>query len=379
MSSGGTFLRAQDSLPPVNKKPVDVNFIFNYYVQDGEHSAVTGGIGTQSLADRASVITVNIPVDSTGRIGFTQAVNYYSSASTDNIDFKVSSASRDDLHWQMQVDYEKERLGKDHSYSISAGAGSESDYISSSIGAGWSKWTKDKNHYFDLNLKAYFDTWVLIFPEELRQTAHRDISTDKRKTILLSSSYSRVINKRMKGSVFFEAVYQTGLLSTPFHRVYFADTDAARIEKFPSSRFKLPIGFRLNTFIGNSLVLRLYDRFYWDNFGILANAFTIEPVLKLSNSFSIYPFYRFYFQTASDYFAPYAEHLSSDEFYTSDYDLSGFYSHKGGFGLRISPVWYNTFKNRRRAFRSFTLRYSLYSRSDGLKSGNVNMGFSFAF
>lgn len=359
---------------------MDVNFIFNYYEQDGNHSAVTAGNGTEKLNDIANTTIINIPIDSTGRIGFTNGVNYYTSASTDKIDFKASSASRNDFHWQMHVDYQKEIPDKKYSYNIKAGTSVESDYISSSIGAGWNKWTTDKNNYFNLDFEAYFDTWVLIFPEELRLTAHRDVSTDKRKTFVLAASYSRVINKRMKGSVFIEPVYQTGLLSTPFHRVYFGSADETKIEKFPSSRFKLPAGFRLNTFIGGFMVLRVYDRFYWDNFGITANAITVEPVFKISSFFSLYPYYRFYIQSASDYFSPYAEHSINSVYYTSDYDLSAFNSHKWGVGLKYSPVWLNKRKEmKRRAFRALSIRYARYYRSDGLHYWMINSGFSFAF
>ena len=44
-------------------------------------------------------------------------------------------------------------------------------------------------------------------------------------------------------------------------------------------------------------------------------------------------------QTASDYFAPYAQHLSSEEFYTSDYDLSALSSHKYGMGVKYFPFY----------------------------------------
>ena len=43
---------------------IDVNFLMSYYEQDGIHSAVTGGVGTEELEDFASMLIVNIPLDS---------------------------------------------------------------------------------------------------------------------------------------------------------------------------------------------------------------------------------------------------------------------------------------------------------------------------
>jgi len=45
------------------------------------------------------------------------------------------------------------------------------------------------------------------------------------------------------------------------------------------------------------------------------------------------PSFRWYEQSQADYFAPYGVHLSTERYYTSDYDLSGFTSKQIGFGL----------------------------------------------
>jgi len=42
----------------------EINFLFNYYEQEGNHSAVTGGIGTEALTNMAPMIQVNVPIDS---------------------------------------------------------------------------------------------------------------------------------------------------------------------------------------------------------------------------------------------------------------------------------------------------------------------------
>ena len=42
-------------------KEIDANFLSGYYHQDGNNSAVTGGIGTEKLTDFSNVFIVNVP------------------------------------------------------------------------------------------------------------------------------------------------------------------------------------------------------------------------------------------------------------------------------------------------------------------------------
>ena len=86
--------------------------------------------------------------------------------------------------------------------------------------------------------------------------------------------------------------------------------------------------------------------------------------------------YRYYTQTASDYFAPYEQHLSTETFYTSDYDLSKFVSNQYGLGFTYTDIF-----TRARIFvlglKSIDLRLNHYQRSDGLSANIASFGFKF--
>src|ERR1700694_4751855 len=76
----------------------EVNFVSGYYLQDGNHSAVTGGIGTEHLVDFANTIELKFSkYDRKYRkhaLSFELGVDHYSSASSDMIDpHTISSAS----------------------------------------------------------------------------------------------------------------------------------------------------------------------------------------------------------------------------------------------------------------------------------------------
>ena len=74
-------------------KETEVNFLYSYYEQDGDHSPVLGGTGTEYLTDQVGKIIVNIPVKE-NTISFSAGIDHYTSASTDNINpASISSAS----------------------------------------------------------------------------------------------------------------------------------------------------------------------------------------------------------------------------------------------------------------------------------------------
>jgi len=64
---------------------------------------------------------------------------------------------------------------------------------------------------------------------------------------------------------------------------------------------------------------------------------SLEVPVKITPFLSVSPFYRYYSQSASKYFAPYKQHTNAEEFYTSNYDLSKFRSSFFGAGIRCAP------------------------------------------
>ena len=140
----------------------------------------------------------------------------------------------------------------------------------------------------------------------------------------------------MQGSIVVDLVEQNGYLGLPFHRVYF-NNGKDTIENLPSQRFKLPIGLRLNYFLGDHIILRGYYRYYLDSWGLISNTANIEVPIKLTPFLSLSPFYRYYAQTGAKYFAPYAQHSPNDKYYTSNYALAAFTSQSFGIGLRMAP------------------------------------------
>lgn len=383
----------------VNLEDIEISFLTSYYQQDGENSPVTGGTGTEFLTNIAPAILVNVPIDSVHSISLYGGVDFYTSASSDNIDNPyladhVSSASSSDVRGYATLTYKNKNKNKGITKGVIAGFSAEYDVKSASIGGLYNFNSKDNNRELGIKAVYYFDDWQLIFPTELRGSPGATLETDKRHSLNLSLTGSSILTKRLALSLTSDFVYQAGLLSTPFHRVYFAGQSLdplapslANLEKLPNSRIKIPIGLRLNLFPSDYFIVRTYYRYYWDNWNVQGHTAKLEIPIKLGESLRLSPFYRYHRQSKAEYFAPIFQHSGLEDFYTSDFDLSGFSSNQFGAGLDISPLFgisrYRSPVNRDKAgmLKNIELRYAYYMRSplDGSEDGKLNAGiFSFA-
>ena len=361
----------------------EVNFISSYYTQNGDNSAVTGGKGTEKLNDIATTFDIKISKydknNHKHNLNFELGVDSYTSASSDKIDPNtVSSASYQDIRIYPSLNYSFQNEEKNYIVSAGLSGSAEFDYTSIGVNAGYTKISKDKNREFSLKGMAFFDTWKVILPIELRNNPSDDeanhLDSKPRTSYNLGVTFSQIINKNFQIALLSDLGYQQGLLATKFNRVYFDNGDV-KSEKLPDTRFKIPIGIRANYFLGDHIILRSFYRYYQDDWNIKSHTFSIEPVIKLSAFSSIAIPYRFYNQTSADYFKPINTHVLADEFYTSDYDLSQFKSHMIGLGYKVIDSDKGLFNVKR--INALELRYGYYNRDNGLKSHIVTLALRF--
>jgi hypothetical protein len=358
----------------------EVNLVSAYYTQDGNHSAVTGGIGTEQLNDISNTIDIKwIRYDKNDRLHALTAelgIDHYTSASSDQIDpAQVSSASHADTRIYPSINYAVTNIPKGRTVGATVSISKEYDYQSLGFGAQYSKASADNNHEFGLRVQAFFDQWKIILPVELRASGRKDEGYTPRRTYSASLSWSQVISTRLQAVFLVDLVSQNGLLATDYQRVYFKN-GLETFERLPSGRFKIPVGARLHYFAGDRFVLRASYRFYADNWGIAAHTAELEVPVKISPYFSVSPFYRYYTQTAADYFAPFEAHLPTEAFYTSDYDLSAMQSQFFGTGLRWVPLK-GVFGSKH--WNMIELRYGHYQRSTGLHSNIITLNLKFKY
>ncbi len=391
---------AQDSTSTYKKRVLEapeVDFLASYYSQDGDNAAVSGGIGSEKLTDFTPTIVVAIPLNDDDVLTIDAGVSAYTSASSSNIDpfdsnspadpFVASSgASASDLWAGGNINYSHSSDDRNDIVSAKVSVSSEFDYFSFGFGGSYTKLFNEKNTELSVHANVYLDTWKLLYPIELRQSSNfNGLDKKNRNSYSVGFGFSQILSKKLQGALSLDLVQQQGLLSTPFQRVYFSDLPdrfsenfqlADDIERLPDTRFKTAIGGRLNYFINEMFVVRTYYRYYFDDWGIKSHTASVEVPIKITDKFTLYPSYRYYNQTAADYFYPYNVALSTDEFYTSDYDLSEFSANQYGFGIGYTDV-FTKFRVLKFGLKSVDLKYDYYKRDTGLNYSLISAGFKF--
>jgi len=454
-----TAFSQDNSKVPVFKKRVlestEVDFLASYYKQDGSRSAVSGGIGSEKLTDIASNIVVSMPLNADDVLTIDLGISAYSSASSSNINpfnstgasgggntsdkgpsgtpWQASSgASGSDELVSIVANYSHSSDSRNFIWNADVSFSNEYDYTSVGFGGGIASLFNEKNTELSLKVNAYLDQWRPIYPTELDEyslygsnflnhgyffgvsvldqngvsstnylpSAFKPVTTVKRNSFSASVGLSQVLTKKLQVSFSFDLLQQQGLLSSPYHRIYFADKAnfyigqaqyisnyesssntgvyklADDIERLPDSRFKIPVGARLNYYINERFIVRTYYRFYSDNWDVQSHTASIELPVKLSDKFTVFPMYRYYTQTASKYYAPYETHLSTEQFYTSDADLATFNANQYGFGVSYTDI-FTAGRIWKFGLKNIDFRFNHYKRSDNLTANIASIAFKF--
>ena len=369
----------------------EVNLVSGYYRQDGNHSAVTGGIGTQKVTDISNVLELKFVKtgedDNKYTLDIEAGLDNHTAASQKYIS-KTGASSPNGVRFYPSVNWKVENIHKT-TLGFGASYSGEFNYHSYGLNVIVGKLSKNSNREINFKAQAFFDRVTLIEPSEFVQKTVSvntsasgggegkvTIPKSSRNTYSGSLSISQVINKNLQVALITDIVAQNGLLSLPFHRVYFnyPGSDSDKIEHLPDSRIKLPVAARMNYFIGSKLIVKSYYRYYTDNWGIHSHTAQLEMPYKISPFLSVAPFYRYYTQTAAIYFAPYKEHVLSDKYFTSNYDLSAFSSQYFGVNVRISPK-NGVFKIP--YFKMIEIRYGHYLQTTSLNADNIGINFRF--
>lgn len=413
----------QDSTKVYKKRVLEtteVDFLTSYYSQDGDNAAVSGGIGTEELTDITGTFVVSIPLNDDDVLTIDAGVSAYTSASSSNVGpfddgtadpFQASSgASSSDLWVNLTGSYSHSSDDRNDIWSAKISISSEYDYFSAGVGGSYTKLLNEKNTELSVNANVYIDTWNAIYPTELRPFGENgnglnnslftqntitgntnynprfsEFKDEGRNSYSLGFGFSQILHKNVQGSLALDFVQQQGLLSTPFQRVYFGDVAdsfidnfqlADAVERLPDSRFKVAVGGRLNWYLNETFTIRTFYRYYFDDWGITSHTASFEVPIKITDKFTLYPSYRFYNQTAADYFRPYESALSTDEFYTSDYDLSEYSANQIGFGVSYTDIFAKA-HIWKLGLKSIDLKFYQYDRDTSFTSSIITAGFKF--
>ncbi|MBZ5858711.1 DUF3570 domain-containing protein [Flavihumibacter profundi] len=396
VSAFGQSNRADTLYDPKPLRLDEINLVSSYYTQEGNHSAVMGGLGNEHVVDFANGLELKFvgwdmahnKHTLSGEIGF----DHHTAASAAYVS-KTGASNTNGTRFYPSLNYTVENI-KGNSFGFGTYFSTEYNYKSFGLEAHATR-KISSNTEINGKISNFFDKVTLIYPSELipasvptqpstyttasgrvvsgdGESEKENIPTSPRNTFTLSTSVDQIVNTRMQFSVMLDLVAQSGYLGLPFHRVYFND-GTVHVENLPSSRVKIPLGFRLNYFLGDKVVLRSYYRYYKDDWGITSHTAELEVPVKITSFFSVSPFYRYYTQTGSKYFGAIGTHTAADQYYTSNYSLSALNSQFMGVGIHLAPPG-GIFNQHVSAMEA---RYGHYTQTTDLYAHVITFAFTF--
>jgi hypothetical protein len=147
----------------------EVNFVSSYYNQNGDHSAITGGIGTEKVIDVSNGIDLHwVWVDDSGHrhtLLTGLGIDHHTSASSAFVT-TTGLGKQGGTRIYPSLDWTVENPEQGATFGIGAYYSGEYNYKSLGGDIHFSKKTNDKSGEFSARLQAYLDHVTLIYPSE---------------------------------------------------------------------------------------------------------------------------------------------------------------------------------------------------------------------
>jgi hypothetical protein len=365
---------------------LDVDILLSYYDQDGDHSPVTGGIGSEALQVVSPVVVIGWRMNEKWTLSADIGIDQMSSASIGAIQMELSSASIPSGDQRTFGNFRAARKLGRQTLGLTVGAAKEYDYRSVSYGLDWAMTFNRENTAVSAAVRRYDDAIDLIGIDGYGyQGEGLPVTTGSgdRTTTDLFFSISQTLGRKTAASIELLLSRQEGYLATPFHEVILAPESAGsegrRIaERLPDSRDRQAISLRLSHSFTDRLVQRVGYRLYDDDWGITAHTVDLETHFRLSaaRQMWVYPIVRFHTQSAADWFGLPATFAGSEAYLSSDWDLAETSTDKFGLGWSVTSLpgqeWFGQLDR-------FEVRGTMYDRDDGLSGFTTSFGFGWTF
>ncbi len=155
-------------------------------------------------------------------------------------------------------------------------------------------------------------------------------ATYQRRNLLVNATLTQSLSPVTIMRVGLDVSQVRGYQNNPYRTVFVLGSPT--LENHPKERFRVAGFAKLNTYFKRAhAALWLDYRLYGDDWGIISNTISVKLHQQISQRLLIRYRYRFYTQTAADFYRANYPLLTASAFYTDDYKLEPFYSHLFGF------------------------------------------------
>lgn len=214
----------------------------------------------------------------------------------------------------------------DHTLTFEYARSEESDYLSNAVALKWNKEFNDKNTSVTAGVAAAFD--------KVRPVGFL-ITEENKDAIDLSLGISQLLNTRTILDITLGYGHSSGYLADPYRGISQSTFPIGPVgENRPSSqnRWVAKVAAR-HYFPRQQAALSGSYRFFANSESLIGHTFEVKWIQQVTEQFSVTPYFRYYQQTANEYYTPNLDNASflgatanqgTEPFFSSDYRLSAF-------------------------------------------------------
>lgn len=150
--------------------------------------------------------------------------------------------------------------------------------------------------------------------------------------------FTQVLTKNLIMNLNYEAITDEGFLNNPYRQVRYLDPNAARgysyqAELYPRTKTSSATAVRAMYYLPYRASLKGEYRFYTDTWGVSAFNTELGYTHPFDSGLTLELKYRFYSQTAADFYNDLFERVSAQNFLARDKELATFTTHTAGVGV----------------------------------------------
>lgn len=154
---------------------------------------------------------------------------------------------------------------------------------------------------------------------------------------------TQVLTRNLVMGFSYEAIADEGFLNNPYRRVRYVDTNEAvgyglEAERYPETRSSNAAAIRARYYLPYRAAVSGEYRYFTDDWGIRAHTVELGYVQPIRSKWLVDFKYRFYTQSAADFYSDLFPYANAQNFLARDKELSTFISHGPHLGVTYSII-----------------------------------------
>ncbi len=265
--------------------------------------------------------------------------NYYvdsiSSASIDVVTTGASKYSEERTEYSVGMDF----LHEDTIMSVSFTDSAENDYKARSLNIGVAQEIYGGMTTVTMSYGRGADEIFRNGPDGQPDGILED-EADRRNYRL---GVNQVVTRNMLLGIYYEAIVDEGFLNNPYRQVRYKDPSSAtgfsfQAEVYPRTRSSNAVAFRTRYHLPYRAAVHGGYRFFTDSWGIDAHNFDVGYTHPFREAWVFDLSYRYYTQTAAEFYSDLFPYESAQNFLARDKELSTFNSHTIRLGASYNLI-----------------------------------------